>query len=124
MDGATFLFLPKCSPALKPIEPLFAKLKHWLRRAGEQTRDRVCNAIAQILNAITATECANDLVNSGYARTSSHPALGVGLASVGALSKMVDGNAVIGFAVQETVKALHDVRFFFLQVLQQFDDQG
>jgi len=31
--GAWFLFLPKYSPDLNPIEMAFAKLKHWLRKA-------------------------------------------------------------------------------------------
>ena len=67
--GATLLFLPKYSPDLNPIEQLFAKLKRWLRDAAERTRDAVCNAIARILDTITATECANYLANAGYART-------------------------------------------------------
>jgi transposase len=29
--GAWFLFLPKYSPDLNPIEMVFAKLQHWLR---------------------------------------------------------------------------------------------
>lgn len=66
--GATLLFLPKYSPDLNPIEQLFAKLKHCLRNAAERTHDTVCNAIAQILDSISATECANYLANSGYAQ--------------------------------------------------------
>ena len=67
--GATLFFLPKYSPDLNPIEQLFAKLKHWLRNAAERTRDTVCTAIARILDTVSATECANYLVNGGYART-------------------------------------------------------
>ncbi|QNT69693.1 IS630 family transposase [Defluviicoccus vanus] len=67
--GATLLFLPKYSPDLNPIEPLFTKLKHCLRNAAERTRDAVCTAIAWILETVSATECTNYLVNSGYART-------------------------------------------------------
>ena len=66
--GATLLFLPKYSPDLNPIEQLFAKLKHWLRHAAERTRDTLCRAIAEILDTISPDECANYLVNSGYAR--------------------------------------------------------
>jgi RNA-directed DNA polymerase len=36
-------------PDFNPIEPLFAKLKHWLRRAAERAKDAVCT----ILNAVT-----------------------------------------------------------------------
>jgi putative transposase len=67
--GAKLLFLPKYSPDLNPIEQLFAKLKHLLRKAGERTREAVCNAIGQILANISATECSNYLVNSGYRQT-------------------------------------------------------
>lgn len=67
--GATLLFLPKYSPDLNPIEQLFAKLKHRLRNAAERTRDALSDAIARILQTIPASECANYLVNAGYART-------------------------------------------------------
>jgi transposase len=63
--GAKLLFLPKYSPDLNPIEQLFAKLKHLLRKAAERTRD----AVGRILNTISAAECENYLVNAGYART-------------------------------------------------------
>lgn len=67
--GAKLLFLPKYSPDLNPIEQLFAKLKHLLRKAAERTREAVCDAIGQILASISPDECANYLVNAGYART-------------------------------------------------------
>jgi transposase len=67
--GAKLLFLPKYSPDLNPIEQLFAKLKHLLRKAAERTREAVCDAIGKILNTISAAECGNYLVNAGYART-------------------------------------------------------
>jgi transposase len=57
--GARLFFLPKYSPDLNPIEQLFAKLKHLLRKAGERTVDAVCNAIGQILGTITPQECRN-----------------------------------------------------------------
>lgn len=54
--GAKLFFLPKYSPDLNPIEMLFAKLKHWLRKAAARTSDAVCNAIAPILDPVTAQE--------------------------------------------------------------------
>ena len=54
--GAKLLFLPKYSPDLNPIEQLFAKLKHLLRKAAERTREAVCDAIGKILNTISAAE--------------------------------------------------------------------
>jgi transposase len=64
--GAKIFFLPKYSPDLNPIEQVFAKLKHLLRRAAARTADAVCAAIAEALNAFTPQECANYLKNSGY----------------------------------------------------------
>jgi transposase len=64
--GAKLLFLPKYSPDLNPIEQVFAKLKHLLRKAAARTIDAVCAAIAEALKAFTPQECANYLANSGY----------------------------------------------------------
>lgn len=66
--GARLLFLPKYSPDLNPIEQVFAKLKHFLRKAAARTGDAICDAIAEILLRFPAHECANFFVNSGYAR--------------------------------------------------------
>jgi len=65
--GARLIFLPKYSPDLNPIEQVFAKLKHLLRRAAARTADAVAAAVAQILTAYTPQECANYLKNAGYA---------------------------------------------------------
>ena len=65
--GARLFLLPKYSPDLNPIEKLFAKLKHWLRKAATRTPDAVCDAIRHILDTNTASECANYLVEAGYA---------------------------------------------------------
>lgn len=67
--GAYLFFLPKYSPDLNPIEQLFAKLKHWLRQAATRSLDTLSAALGQILNTITARECANYFANSGYAQT-------------------------------------------------------
>jgi transposase len=64
--GARIFFLPKYSPDLNPIEQVFAKLKHLLRKAAARTADAVCAAIAAALDAFTSEECANYLKNSGY----------------------------------------------------------
>lgn len=66
--GAKLFFLPKYSPDLNPIEQLFAKLKHFLRKAAGRDRDAVCSAIGHILGSITSQECANYLKNAGYAQ--------------------------------------------------------
>jgi transposase len=64
--GAKLLFLPKYSPDLNPIEQVFAKLKHLLRKAAARTVETVCTAIGQLLGTFTNEECANYLKNSGY----------------------------------------------------------
>ena len=67
--GAKLFFLPKYSPDLNPIEQLFAKLKHFLRKAAARTVEAVCAAIGQILQTFTSEECANYFKNSGYKQT-------------------------------------------------------
>jgi transposase len=67
--GAKLFFLPKYSPDLNPIEQVFAKLKHLLRKAAARTVDFVSAAIGKLLSAFTTTECANYLKNAGYAST-------------------------------------------------------
>jgi transposase len=65
--GAKLLFLPKYSPDLNPIEQVFAKLKHLLRKAAARTVEAVCATIGELLGAFSVEECANYFKNSGYA---------------------------------------------------------
>jgi transposase len=65
--GAKLIFLPKYSPDLNPIEQVFAKLKHLLRKAAARTVEAVCAAIGDLLGAFTNNECASYFKNSGYA---------------------------------------------------------
>jgi transposase len=67
--GAKLLFLPKYSPDLNPIEPVFAKLKHLLRKENARTQEAVCAAIGHSLGAFTKQECANYFRNAGYRLT-------------------------------------------------------
>lgn len=64
--GAKLFFLPKYSPDLNPIEQVFAKLKHLLRKAAARTVEAVCAAIGEALGAFTREECANYFANAGY----------------------------------------------------------
>ena len=64
--GAKLFLLPKYSPDLNPIEQVFAKLKHLLRKAAARTVDTVCAATGELLGAFTKNECANYFKNSGY----------------------------------------------------------
>ena len=63
---ARLLFLPKYSPDLNPIEQVFSKLKHRLRKAAARNPEDVCSAIGQLLNDYTPDECANYFKNAGY----------------------------------------------------------
>ena len=64
--GAKLFFLPKYSPDLNPIEQVFSKLKHLLRKAAARTPETVCEAIGQLLDDYTPQECANYFENAGY----------------------------------------------------------
>jgi transposase len=64
--GAKLFFLPT---DLNPIEQVFAKLKHFLRKAAARTVEAVCFAIGDVLQLFTPGECASYLVNSGYRQT-------------------------------------------------------
>jgi putative transposase len=65
--GARLVFLPAYSPDLNPIEQVFAKLKHLMRRACERTIDDTCRRSGDLLKLFSPKECANYLQNSGYA---------------------------------------------------------
>ena len=64
---AHLIFLPPYSPDLNPIEQVFAKLKALLRKAAERTVEATWRRIGQLLDRFSPDECANYLVNSGYA---------------------------------------------------------
>jgi transposase len=65
--GAHLVFLPAYSPDLNPIEQLFAKLKHLLRKAEPRTGETAWRTIGALLDHVAPAECANYLKNSGYA---------------------------------------------------------
>jgi transposase len=64
--GAWFLFLPKYSPDLNPIEMAFSKLKHWLRKAAARTYDDLWRAIGNVCDLFKSEECWNYLKQTGY----------------------------------------------------------
>jgi transposase len=65
--GAKLFFLPPYSPDLNPIEQVFAKLKHLMRKAQERTMEATWKRAGALLDQFKSDECANYLVNSGYA---------------------------------------------------------
>ena len=64
--GAHLVFLPPYSPDLNPIEQVFAKLKHLLRKAKERDVEATWRKVGQLLDLFSPQECANYLVNAGY----------------------------------------------------------
>lgn len=64
--GARLLFLPAYSPDLNPIEQVFAKLKHLLRKAKERSIEATWQRIGTLLQCFTPQECSNYLTNAGY----------------------------------------------------------
>ena len=54
------------SPDLNPIEQVFAKLKHLLRKAAARTIETLTAAVGELLGAYTAEECANYFTDAGY----------------------------------------------------------
>jgi transposase len=65
--GATLLYLPPYSPDLNPIEQLFAKLKHLVRKAEPRTIEATWRKLGDLLDLFSPAECANYLSNAGYA---------------------------------------------------------
>ncbi len=64
--GAKLFFLPPYSPDLNPIEQVFAKLKHLLRKAKERTVEATWKRIGTLIDDFSPIECRNYLANSGY----------------------------------------------------------
>ncbi len=64
--GAHLLFLPPYSPDLNPIEQVFSKLKHLMRKAQPRNVEATWRRVGQLLDFFSPGECANYLVNSGY----------------------------------------------------------
>ena len=64
--GAHLIFLPPYSPDLNPIEQVFAKLKHLMRKAQPRDIEATWRKVGQLLDLFAPEECANYLKNSGY----------------------------------------------------------
>src|SRR5215472_10537040 len=55
------------SPDLNPIEQVVAKLKTLLRKTDQRTTEAAWRGIGILLDRFKPEECANYLVNAGYA---------------------------------------------------------
>ncbi len=65
-QGCELWFLPSYSPDLSPIEEAFSKLKTLLRRAEARTREALHDAIARVLDQITAQDAQGYFAHCGY----------------------------------------------------------
>ena len=64
--GAKLLFLPSYSPDLNPIEQVFARLKHLMRKAAERSHEATWQRVGDLIDTFSADEGRNYLANSGY----------------------------------------------------------
>ncbi|MDF1585027.1 IS630 family transposase [Marinimicrococcus flavescens] len=101
---AHLLYLPPYSPELNPIEQVFAKLKHLLRKAEQRTAETVTACIGSLLDSFAPGECANYLTNAGYASIQAHPALRQ-REGVGAAGRHPDGRSLEGRSRDEDCAA-------------------
>jgi putative transposase len=67
--GAKLFFRPKYSPDLNPIEQVFAKLKHLVRKASARTQTDPTRAVGDLLGTFTSDQCDNYFRKSGYNST-------------------------------------------------------
>ena len=64
--GAHLIFLPSYSPGLNPIEQVFAKLKHLMRKVQPGNVEASWREAGQLLDLFTSQKCAKYLANAGY----------------------------------------------------------
>ncbi len=64
--GAHLIFLPPYCPDLIPIEQVFARLKHLMRKAQPRSVEAAWCKAGRLLELFTPQECARCLVNAGY----------------------------------------------------------
>ena len=64
--GAKLFFLPPYSPDLNPIEQVFSKLKHALRKAKERTVEALWKRIGTLIQTFSKEECKNYFINAGW----------------------------------------------------------
>ncbi|TCM48420.1 transposase [Rhizobium sp. PP-F2F-G48] len=64
--GAWLLFLPPYSPDLNPIEMACSKLKTLLRKRAARSFDAISNALSDICDLFSITECRNFFKAAGY----------------------------------------------------------
>lgn len=64
--GAERRFLPPYSPDMDPIEQVFAKVKHRLRKTARRTVDGLWTAVGVAVDDFSPAECLNYFRSAGY----------------------------------------------------------
>ncbi len=65
--GARWLYRPPYSPDFNPIENLWSKIKHILRRLAPRTVDELLPAVAIAFTAISTADCQGFFLHARYA---------------------------------------------------------
>jgi transposase len=69
--GAEVWFLPRYSPDMNPVEPMWSKVTAYLQKAAARTKQDLLDAIGKALDTITPTDAKNWYQHCGYAQTHS-----------------------------------------------------
>jgi transposase len=67
--GAEVLFFPPYSPDLNPVEPMWSKVKAYLRKVKARTQETLVEAIRQALGSVTAADVDGWFGGCGYVTT-------------------------------------------------------
>jgi transposase len=65
--GARVEYLPPYSPDFNPIEPMWSKVKTYLRKAAARTQDALWSAIGDALATVTSADCHGFFASCGFA---------------------------------------------------------
>lgn len=66
--GARVRYLPPYSPDLNPIENMFSKLKHLIRKSGKRILEALWKDIGELLDYFDPKECWNYIKHAGYTK--------------------------------------------------------
>lgn len=64
--GCELIYLPPYSPDLNPIEEVFSKVKHLLRKIGARTKEALVEAMGRALGAVSAQDVRGYFAHCGY----------------------------------------------------------
>jgi transposase len=67
--GCRLVYLPPYSPDLNPIEPMWSKVKAFVRKAAARTFDLLVDAVREALHSVTPEDCEGYFEHCGYNAT-------------------------------------------------------